>query len=72
MKHTLLIILLFLGQPVWADEAPDSAETETGRPEQRKEPAQEEKGSDSVVWPLPFKPSQEIGADSMISFPTDI
>lgn len=24
------------------------------------------------TWPVPFKPTQEIGADSQISFPTDI
>lgn len=25
-----------------------------------------------TVWPPPFHPSQEVGADSQISFPTDI
>ncbi len=24
------------------------------------------------IWPKPFQPSKEIGADSQISFPTDI
>jgi hypothetical protein len=24
------------------------------------------------AWPVPFQPSQEIGADSPVSFPTDI
>lgn len=28
--------------------------------------------SKPTVWPQPFKPSEEVGADSQVSFPTDI
>ena len=26
----------------------------------------------STTWPYPFTPSQEVGADSQVAFPTDI
>ena len=48
-----------------ADEAPASSEIS-------REPDQQEGPAETVVWPKPFKPSEEIGADSQISFPTDI
>ena len=31
-----------------------------------------ESSAEDVVWPPPFNPSEEIGADSQVSFPTDI
>ena len=39
--------------------------------EKKKEPAgQQQKGT--VNWPAPFQPSEKVGADSQVSFPTDI
>ena len=38
-------------------------------------PKKAEQGSqkpEEHQWPLPFVPSEEVGADSVISFPTDI
>ena len=31
-----------------------------------------ERSAEDAVWPPPFNPSEEIGADSQVSFPTDI
>lgn len=73
MKNVLiLIILLCLGQTSLAQDNPDSTEPETNRPVPVKESTSGEKEPAPVIWPQPFKPSEEIGADSQISFPTDI
>lgn len=71
-KAMLIIILLCVGQPAWANDTSEPTEKEAGKPVTQTEPKREEKVSEPVVWPVPFSPSQEIGADSMISFPTDI
>lgn len=71
-KAMLIIILLCVCHPAWADDTSGSTEKEAGKPVTQTEPEREEKVSEPVVWPVPFSPSQEIGADSMISFPTDI
>lgn len=68
----ILIILLSLCGPLQAEEGsapggkvPESGETSQETVNQRTSPP-------APVWPKPFKPSEEIGADSQISFPTDI
>ena len=72
MKSTVLIILLLLAPPlVLAQEKHDSAVPEGKKPVQQTTSG-EDKVPSPVVWPKPFKPSEEIRADSQISFPTDI
>ena len=39
--------------------------------EKGEQPAKPQR-SKPTVWPQPFKPSEEVGADSQVSFPTDI
>ena len=67
-----LIVLSFYG-PLQAEEgsAPPADEVPASS-EIAREPAQQQGPAETVVWPKPFKPSEEIGADSQISFPTDI
>jgi hypothetical protein len=43
------------------------------QPEQANNSKKKEKTKpDEEPWPPPFTPSEEVGADAMISFPTDI
>ncbi len=72
MKLIIFVIVLFIVSPlVQAQDRPDSAASEV-----EGQPQQSSTGTDSapppVPWPKPFKPSEKIGADSQISFPTDI
>jgi hypothetical protein len=41
-------------------------------PPEKKEQSTEQQEKKSTVWPQPFQPSEEVGADSQVSFPTDI
>ena len=70
MKFIVLIFFL-LGFAL-----PLRAEDTGPRPEPEAQSQQPLPGGESAVptadWPRPFKPSEEIGADSQISFPTDI
>jgi hypothetical protein len=71
MKSIVLIFfLLSCALPLWAEETADSG-PEPDVQSQRPLPGGEG-GAPTVPWPRPFTPSQEIGADSQISFPTDI
>jgi len=38
----------------------------------KKEPVTGTQQKGAVSWPQPFHPSKEVGADSQVSFPTDI
>lgn len=72
MRHILLIlILLCFPLLVIAQDTSDKAV-----PEEDTQPRQvlpvEDSAPPSAPWPKPFKPSEKIGADSQISFPTDI
>ena len=66
-----LIVLSFSG-PLQAAEGSAPADEAPASSEITREPDQQEGPAETVVWPKPFKPSEEIGADSQISFPTDI
>ncbi|MEJ2056394.1 MAG: hypothetical protein P8X39_00980 [Desulfofustis sp.] len=71
MKSTALIFLLMIvASLVQAQGTVDSAVPE--EESQQQHSSGEDTGPPPVAWPKPFKPSQEIGADSQISFPTDI
>ena len=66
-----LMVLSFSG-PLQAAEGSAPADEAPASSEITREPDQQEGPAETVVWPKPFKPSEEIGADSQISFPTDI
>lgn len=38
----------------------------------KNEQSTESQQTKPAVWPQPFQPSEEVGADSEVSFPTDI
>jgi hypothetical protein len=70
IRTTVLLMLLICSGTAQAQdirEHQDSIEEDTAHIERKttEEPEQ-------TRWPLPFNPSQEIGADSQVSFPTDI
>ncbi len=66
-----LILLSFCG-PLQAEEGSAPADEVPASGEISREPDQQEGPAEPAVWPKPFEPSEEIGADSQISFPTDI
>jgi len=73
MIRILLLILLFsaLHGAVAAETPPQqsSGNDDTSPPIEKREDAV---GQNPAAWPLPFSPSQSIGADSQVAFPTDI
>ena len=70
MKTIVLLLLLISGAPLWAQDTDDTAGSEAGS--QVQPPPGGESVQEPVPWPRPFTPSEEVGADSSISFPTDI
>lgn len=68
----ILIILLSFYGPLQAEEGSEPADKVPASGEVTREAAQQQSPAETVAWPPPFKPSEEIGADSQISFPTDI
>ena len=71
-KAVLLLILLIFSQPLMAQDSPNSAEPKPDSSTSTKEAVKEGAQQPPAIWPKPFKPSEEIRADSQISFPTDI
>lgn len=65
----LIFFLLSCSLPLRAEE-PGPASEQDGQSQEA--PAGGDGAAPAVPWPRPFKPSEEIGADSQISFPTDI
>lgn len=73
MKKMLLtlIFLLFCGSVSAQDSPPPDKQ-------KQEDPPPKEKTGDTTtepsaeIWPETFNPSEKIGADSQISFPTDI
>ena len=59
----LLLLALFSDGLAEEDKVQPPAQGQVESAESEMPPA---------VWPSPFQPSEEIGADSHISFPTDI
>ena len=67
-----LILLIFCG-PLQAEEGGSAPAVKVpASSEVAREPGPQQSPAETVVWPKPFEPSEEIGADSQISFPTDI
>lgn len=71
-KVLLLFILLCFGQPLLAQDNKNPVKPEKKPSSAREENAGKKPKQQPTGWPQPFTPSQEIGADSQISFPTDI
>ncbi len=73
MTRILFLILFFSTlQSAVAEET--TAQKSSGRddkspPIEKSENPVEQK---PATWPLPFTPSQSVGADSQVAFPTDI
>ncbi len=70
-----LIVLVLNGGVARAQEdATPTAQTPASSETPAETTAEEssESSAEDVVWPPPFNPSEEIGADAKISFPTDI
>lgn len=66
MMRIVFALLLLL--PLSAAQADEKR----GQPDSSQNIVQLPAETTPVVQPLPFEPSQQIGADSNISFPTDI
>lgn len=70
MKSIVLIFLLLgCALPLRGQETAPPPEPDA---QSQQAPPDRDSGAPAVDWPRPFKPSEEIGADSQISFPTDI
>ncbi len=65
-------ILLLSVQTAAAQDSQNSADPQQDRSAPQKESVSRETEPAPAVWPKPFTPSEEIGADSQISLPTDI
>jgi len=67
-----LLIFLFLSPFLWAQDQTNENEPKTSDSASQKETQKNQDQGEPAIWPKSFQPSQEIGADSQISFPTDI
>jgi hypothetical protein len=72
IRSALLLILLFCSSGLQAQEQPEPAELQPAGPVVQEPAAQEPAPPKPPGWPRPFQPSEQVGADSQISFPTDI
>ncbi len=77
MIKTVAMVLLLLFPAVtpvsFARDQRDGGENVNGPAvQEKKEQATASQQTKPVVWPQPFQPSEEVGADSEVSFPTDI
>jgi len=66
MRRAMIVVVLILvvSGPVYSGDGQGTVV--------KKEPATEQQQKGSASWPQPFHPSKEVGADSQVSFPTDI
>jgi hypothetical protein len=67
----LIVLVLCSGAARAQEDSTPTAQTPASS-ETPAETTAEESSAEDVVWPPPFNPSEEIGADAQISFPTDI
>jgi hypothetical protein len=70
----IMFLLLVVGSVMAADKqsARDSAKP-PGTPEVKKDSGQKTvEKKDTVQWPRPYKSTEEVSADSVVPFPTDI
>ena len=65
-------ILLLSMQTATAQDSKNSADPQQDRSAPQKQAVSRKTEPAPAVWPKPFTPSEEIGADSQISLPTDI
>lgn len=73
LPFTLLSFILLLSvQTAAAQDNQKSADPEQDRSAHQEEDVSKKTDPAPAVWPKPFTPSEEIGADSQISLPTDI
>lgn len=76
MKTIIMTIFLLLvtASGMAADKQPDKGSAKnpvaTGTEKNSGQKTAEKK--EAVQWPRPYKPSEEVSADSMVPFPTDI
>ncbi|MBT8329891.1 MAG: hypothetical protein HKP52_03625 [Desulfofustis sp.] len=68
----ILIVLLLSGTAIRAQEDSPPIDQTPTTIDTQNETTSQESSAEEVVWPPPFDPSEEIGADAQISFPTDI
>ena len=71
IRILIVLVLLGSGASLWAEDGSVSTEPKPSDAVSQKEPQSQDQPA-PTIWPRPFQPSQEIGADSQISFPTDI
>ena len=77
MRYLLLSVFLLGAVVVWAADpkVPGKPSTETKTEDAvSTEQGEQTGGQDekSPTWPRPYRPSEEISADSIVPFPTDI
>ena len=66
----LLFLMLSVPCISSADETIPSQQSDNRQEQQTTEQAEMPKNE--TTWPHPFVPSEEVGADSQVAFPTDI
>lgn len=75
-KIIIVFILLFTAAAMAANEPTvdggPAQQEENGKPAPAPQEKVGEKGQRAEHWPRPFMPSEQIGADSVVSFPADI
>jgi len=69
-----LFLLLVVGKGMAAEKQPDKDSAKSpGIIETQKSSGQKTaEKKDTVQWPRPYKSTEEVSADSMVPFPTDI
>ena len=75
MKKLLItiLLLLFTGLGTGAEQPPNRSPEKSPEPVSKKAPAKSVRAEQPPApWPRPYKPSEEISADSAVPFPTDI
>ena len=77
MKRIVLFIMLLFGAAALAATEPGGdtgpvPEQDTTRPAPETEQETKKQLKKDPEWPRPFIPSEQIGADSVVSFPADI
>ncbi len=73
MTRMIILILLFSGlQGAAAEDTIPQKSTEPNDKSQPAEKQDQKLQQKPITWPSPFTPSQNVGADSQVAFPTDI
>ena len=70
-----IILLLIVGSGTAADKPAEQSpgkQPETAGEEQDSADKDAAEKKTTVQWPRPYKPTEEVSADSMVPFPTDI